>query len=109
MSRTMELLPELVEQDFIASFIDQDTARHYEDDFILTLIEELHHIPEVEELYGPKLSDGYVDLFFEDAAEWLIRSLAMNRKISPLTFDIDEVVDAIVRFLQENQVDVQIN
>lgn len=47
--------------------------------------------------------------FFEDAAEWLIRSLAMNRKISPLTFDIDEVVDAIVGYLQENQVDVQIN
>lgn len=77
------------------------------------MIDELHHIPEVEELYGPKLSDGYVDFFFffffEDAAEWLIRSLAMNRKISPLTFDIDEVVDAIVGYLQENQVDVQIN
>lgn len=41
----------------------------------------------------------YIDVFFEDAAEWLIGAFALHCRISSLAFDIDEVVNGKAAFL----------
>lgn len=106
--RVDHLLTQLVDQDLIARFVEEETAREYQDEFIHTLPDEFHQIPAIEELYGPPHADGYVDVFFEDAGEWLIGALALNRTLCPSAFNIDQVVDGIIGFLQENPVDLML-
>lgn len=103
------LLLKSVDQGLIARFIEAVTAQDYQDEFVPDLTRKFNQIPEIADLYHPPVINGYIDIFFEDAAHWLIGALALNRTISPSTFDIDTVVDTIVCFLRENPVDVILN
>ena len=108
LSRVNKLLSELVVQGVIACLFEATMAQDYQDEFTPILAQQFHQISELDKLYSPPPDDGYVDVFFEDAGEWLIGTLALNRVISPFAFDMAEVMDSIINFLQENPVNVML-
>lgn len=73
---TNHLLLELVDQGLIlnARFVEVDAVH-----INLDPTHRFHRISELDKLYSPQPGDGYVDIFFEDAGEWLI----LNHAISP--------------------------
>lgn len=106
LSRIDKLLLELVDQGLIAYFFEATMTRDYQDEFTPILAPQFHQISELDELYSPPPGDGYVDVFPEDAAEWLIGAFVLNHVISPSTFNMAEVINSIINFLQKNPVNV---
>lgn len=55
---------------------------------------------EIQQICGPAYQDGYIDVIFDDAMEWLVFTLLVNFLLCPECFDFEKIQSCTVRYFQ---------
>ncbi|CAG8183130.1 unnamed protein product [Penicillium nalgiovense] len=102
MQRVGQLLEYLAQQRLVADLVDVEIAKQaladHGEHIVKPLVERFIEGDKLRCLENPP-AKGYVGVHFDEANSWLVNILAYNRLMYPHDFDLDRVVEEVLRFL----------
>lgn len=105
MLRVEKLLGHLLARGLISCLISpEDAQKAVEDSDSWQMSQSLGMMllqnQEIQQICGPSYKDGYIDVIFDDAMEWLVFTLVVNFLLCPECFDFKNIQSYTVRYFQ---------
>ena len=96
MLRVEKLLSHLLARGLISCLIGPEDARKAVEDSDSWQISQSFGImllqsQEIQQICGPAYKDGYIDVIFDNAVEWLVFTLVVNFLLCPECFDFENI------------------